>query len=288
VVSRLDLGQRRESRSEFTLTIGGAARVTSSTDSKMEVATDLWIDEEPQEVSVPPGGERSVAVRVSNLGEEALTLSVGVGDARLESDGRWTYATSEIPVEGLTIEVSPDTVVIEPKSSAAVRARVKLNENSVLSEPVAKTVRFVGLTSREVGEFTTVYDAGAIIIVEATNRGGASLKIEGLELIRVHPQSNPGSAILTVANTGEGIGEVKGRVRLRADPGDVVAELSIGRGNWERIMPGSQRKFRMPLPLVDSGVFVVEAELEQNSAEGELLTADASFTSTEDIPEGLR
>lgn len=288
VVTRLDLGQRRESRSEFTLAIGGSARVTSSTDSKMEVATDLWIDQQPQEITVPPGGQRSVAVRLSNLGEETLTLKVGVGDARLESDGRWTYATSEIPVAGLTVEVTPDTVVIEPKSSAAVRASVRLAENSVLSEPVTKAVRFVGLTSREAGDFTTVYDAAAIIIVEATNRGGASLKIEDLELLRVHPQSNPGSAILTVANTGEGIGEIKGYVRLRADPGDVLAEMAIGRSNWQRIMPGGQRKFRMPLPLVDSGVFVVEVELEQKSAPGELLTADASFTSTSDIPEGLR
>jgi hypothetical protein len=288
VVSRLDLGQRRESRSEFMLAIGSSARVASSTDSKMEVATDLWIEQQPQEITVPPGGERSVAVRLSNLGEETLTLKVSVEDARLESDGRWTYAASEIPVAGLTVEVTPDTVVIGPKSSAAVRARVRLDENSALSEPAAKAVRFVGLTSREDGDFKTVYDAGAIIIVEATNRGGASLKIEDLELVRVHPQSNPGSAILTVANTGKGIGEIKGHVRLRADPGDVLAELAIGSRNWERIMPGSRRKFRMPLPLVDSGVFVVEVELEQKSAGGELLTADASFTSTDAVPEGLR
>lgn len=288
VVSRLDLGQRRESRSEFTLAIGGSARVASSTDSKMEVATDLWIDQQPREITVPPGGQRSVAVRLSNLGEETLTLKVSVGDARLESDGRWTYAASEIPVAGLTVEVTPDTVVIEPKSSAAVRASVRLGENSVLSEPVTKVVRFVGLTSREAGDFTTVYDAGAIIIVEATNRGGASLKIEDLELLRVHPQSNPGSAILTVMNMGEGVGEIRGHIRISSATGDPIAEMDIGSRNWERIMPGSQRRFRMPLPLVDSGVFTVQAELEQKDDAAELLRFSVSFTSTEAIPEGLR
>ncbi len=290
-VGRLELGERRESRSEFTLTVagtGGGALSAAHADAKTEIGTDLWIEQPVHEISLPPGAVRSVPIRVSNLGEETITLDVVVEDARLESDGRWTYSDSPVSTSGLTVEVVPDTLVVGPNASAAVKATVQLDRDASLSSTVTKGVRFIGRTGPETGEWQTVYDVGALIVIESRSGGDASLAIENLELVRSHPQSNPGSAVLTVTNHGGGVGEIKGRVALMSELGDLIAELAIGSRNWERVMPEGQRKFRMPLPLVADGVFVVRVELEQKNAPGDVLRTDASFTSTESIPEGLR
>jgi hypothetical protein len=64
--------------------------------------------------------------------------------------------------------------------------------------------------------------------------------------------------------------------------------MAIGSRSWERVMPGGERKFRMSLPLVAEGTFTVSVDLEQNGGEADPLYADATFTSTDVVPEGLR
>lgn len=290
-VGRLELGERRESRSEFTLSVtgaGGAASTAGLDGAKSEVGTDLWIEQPVHEINVPPGAVRSVPIRVSNLGDETIELDVVVEDARLEPDGRWTYAASPVSPSGLTVGVSPDTLVIGPRVSAAVRATVTMDRDAGLQETVTKGVRFVGHTGETAGEWRTVYDTGALIIIEPRSGGTAALRVESLDLIRSHPESNPGSAVVTIANGGDGVGEVRGRVLVHSEAGELVAEMAIGSRNWERVMPQGERKFRMALPLVAEGVFTVSVDLEQKGGEGEPLRADASFTSTEVVPEGLR
>jgi len=290
-IGRLELGDRRESRSEFVLAVSGTGATVSAAEvegTKSELGTDLWIEQPVHEISLPPGAVRSVPIRVSNLGDENIALDVVVEDARLESDGRWTYADSSLPVPGLTVEITPDSLAVAPNVSSAVRATVRMDPDAEIDETVTKAVRFIGHSGEGVGEWRTVYDAGALIIVKPKGAGHASLRIESLDLIRSHPETNPGSAVLTVANEGDGVGEVRGRVSLRSDADELVAEMTIGSRNWERVMPGGQRKFRMSLPLVAEGVFTVSVDLEQRGGEGEPLHADESFTSTETVPEGLR
>ncbi len=289
-VGRLELGERRESRSEFALAVsgtGGAAAADLVEGAKSELGTDIWIEQPVHEFSLPPGAVRSVPIRVSNLGESAVTLDVVVEDARLEADGQWTYASSPIPTPGLTVEVAPDTLVLGPKESSAVRATVQMDRDAQFDATVTKGVRFVGRSGEESGEWQTVYDAGALLIIKPRGGGHASLRVKSLDLVRSHPESNPGSAVLTISNEGDGVGEVRGRVLLHSDAGELVAEMAIGSRRWERVMPQGDRKFRMSLPLVAEGVFTVSVDLEQKGNEGEPLTADASFTSTEIVPEGL-
>ncbi len=290
-VGRLELGERRESRSEFVLVVSGAgsaAAAASVKGTKSELGTDIWIEQPVHELSLPPGAVRSVPIRVSNLGESAVTLDVIVETARLESDGQWTYASAPVPSPGLSVAVSPDTLVLGPKASTAVRATVQMDRDAELDQTVTKGVRFVGRPGDDGGEWQTVYDAGALLIVKPRGAGRAALRVKNFELVRSHPESNPGSAVLTIANEGDGVGEVRGRVLLQSEAGELIAEMAIGNRNWERVMPQGERKFRMSLPLVAEGVFTVSVDLEQKDGEGEPLTADASFTSTETVPEGLR
>lgn len=290
-VGRLELGERRESRSEFALVVsgaGGAAAAALVEGAKSELGTDIWIEQPVHELSLPPGAVRSVPIRVSNLGESAVTLDVAVEDARLEPDGQWTYASSPLPSTGLSIEVVPDTLVLGPKASSAVRATVQMDQDAEFESTVTKGVRFVGRRGDDDGEWQTVYDAGALLIVKPRGAGRAALRVKNFELVRSHPESNPGSAVLTIANEGDGVGEVRGRVLLQSEAGELIAEMAVGNRNWERVMPQGERKFRMSLPLVAEGVFTVSVDLEQKDGEGEPLTADASFTSTETVPEGLR
>ncbi len=290
-VGRLELGERRESRNEFVLSVAGMERTTSAAEvsgAKSEVGTDLWIEQPVHEIDLAPGAVRSVPIRVSNMGDEEIRLDVVVGDARLEADGRWTYADSPARIDGLAVEVAPDSLVVGPRVSSAVRATVSMDRDAEFDETVTRGVRFVGRAHEESGEWRTVYDAGALIIIKPRGGGRASLRVESLDLVRSHPESNPGSAVLTIANEGDGVGEVRGRVSLHSEQGDLVAEMAIGKKSWERVMPRGERKFRMSLPLVAEGIFTVKVDLEQNGDEEAPLTADASFTSTEVVPEGLR
>jgi hypothetical protein len=286
-VSRLDLGDRRESRSQFDLTVGGAGGSAQLSDGGIELGTELVIDDPIREIRLPAGGQRSVAIRLRNTGDEPIALGVATHDARLESDGRWTYAATAMEHPEFTVEVSLDSLVIEPQSSTTLKATVSAKKDAQLSSTVIKGVRFTGSASGQSGNGRTVYDTGALIVIEPVGAGTASLEVSDLELVRMIPDRNPGSVVLTVANFGEGVGEVQGSVKLTRDSGELVAELIIGAQRWERIMPGGHRKFRMSLPIVDEGTFVLTAELSQKGRP-DVLRAETSFISTESFPEGLR
>jgi hypothetical protein len=292
VVSRIYLGERKESRSEFSLAVGGGAQgspAAGEADRRMELGTDLWIEEPIHEVDAPPGAARSVVVRLRNLGETTVSVRAAVEDARLEEDGRWIYSVSESTLPGLVMAVSPDSLLIGPGANAAVRANIELAREAALDSTVVKAVRFTGRSHHAAGSgWEAIYDTGALIIVKPTSAAAASLEVVGLEFIRAAPDRNPGSAVLTLANRGTGIGGVKGRIVLMRENGELVSEMPIGRTTWQRVMPGRERKFRMPLPPLDEGPFVVAAELSQKDATGPDLRVEARFTSVSSIPEGLR
>lgn len=286
-VSRLDLGERRESRSQFDLTVGGTGGIAQLSDGGAELGTELVVDDPIREIRLPAGGQRSVAIRLRNTGDEPIAVGVAVYDARLESDGRWTYAATATEHPEFTVEVSLDSLVIEPQSSTTLKATVSAKKDARLSSTVVG-VRFTGNASGQTGNGRTIYDTGALIVIEPVGAGTASLEVSDLELVRMVPHKNPGAAILTVANQGEGVGEIKGSVKLKRDSGELIAEMVIGNKRWERIMPGGQRKFRMSLPIVDEGTFILTAELSQKGRPDDVLRAETSFLSTEGYPEGLK
>jgi hypothetical protein len=287
-VVRLDLGQGRESRARFSVDIGSNETVEGSPEGRAELGTDLWLEEDMFELSLPPGGTRSVPVRLKNLGDEPIALTAAVEDARLEPDGAWTFGGALTPVPGLHVKISPDSLVVAPKRTAVVRASVSLDRDATVA---STTVRGVRLTSSptEAGEGReSIYDTGALLVLTPATGGRAAPSIAALELIRSDPERNPGSAVLAVVNRGLATSNIKGTIVLRRASGPTIATMAIGRDRWEPITPGGRREFRMPLPIVDEGEFVVAAEImEESSAEGPL-RAEATFTSTEAIPEGLR
>ncbi|MCK4512969.1 hypothetical protein KAW64_14585, partial [bacterium] len=283
-----DLGDGRESRSQFDLAVGGTGGSAQLSDGGIELGTELVVDDPIREIRLPAGGERSVAIRLRNTGDEPIAVGVAIHDARLESDGRWTYAAAETEHVGLTVDVSVDSLVIESRSSTTLKATVAAKKDAHLSSTIIKGIRFTGNASGQSGNGRTVYDTGALIVIEPFGAGTASLAVSDLELIRMIPDRNPGAAILTVANHGEGVGEIQGSVALKRDSGELIAEMVIGEQRWVRIMPGGQRKFRMSLPIVDEGTFVITAELSQKGRADDVLRAETSFASTESIPEGLR
>ncbi|MCK4513346.1 hypothetical protein KAW64_16475, partial [bacterium] len=251
-VARLELGQGRESRSEILLDVRGGVPATSEAERRMEIGTDLWIDEQAQEISLPPGAQRSVAVRVSNLGEDPIALKVTVEEARLEASGRWTYAASDIPHPGLTVDASPESLMLDAGANAVVKATVRLEKDATLESIVVKGVRFTGRSAHATSDdWEGVYDAASLIIIEPTGGEAASLEITELELIRPSLSRNPGSVVLAVANRGSGVGAIRGVLTLKRETGELIAEMAMGRKSWERVMPGKLRKFRMPLPIVD-------------------------------------
>ncbi len=287
-VSRLDLGEGRESRSQFDLTVGGAGGIAQLSDGGIELGTELVVDDPIREIRLPAGGQRSVAIRLRNLGDEPIAVGVAIYDARLESDGRWTYAATATEYPEFTVEVSLDSLVIEPRSSTTLKATVSAKKDARLPSTAVKGVRFTGNAPGTTGNGRTIYDTGVLIAIQPVGAGTASLEVSGLEFIRMAPGKNPGAAILTVANSGQGVGEIQGSVTLKRDSGELITDMVIGSKRWERVMPGGNRVFRMSLPIVDEGTYILTAELSQKDRPDDVLSAETSFTSTEGYPEGLK
>ena len=99
-------------------------------------------------------------------------------------------------------------------------------------------------------------------------------------------QAKPSSAFSPVAVTPDG--DMPAVMTITEKEGALDVEMDIGGKRWERIMPGGHRTFRMKLPLVDEGTYVVTAELSQKDQPESALEAEASFVSTESYPEGLK
>jgi hypothetical protein len=233
---------------------------------------------------------RARLVRVRNVGEVAIALKATIEDARLESDGSWTFGRSDESVPGLAIEVAPDSLVVEPNRTGQFRTSVRLDKGATIESAIIKGVRLTGSAvdgSSDEG-WETIYDTGALLVITPAARGDAQVDILRLTLVRTSPDRNPGSAILSIANSGGATGRVKGSMILRRMSGQVIATMAIGENRWEPVMPGGRREFRMPLPLVDEGVFVVEAEIVQEDPSVGPRRTEVDFTSTEVIPEGLR
>ncbi|MCK4681063.1 hypothetical protein KAT82_08030, partial [bacterium] len=196
--------------------------------------------------------------------------------------------TASVP--GLSIEVTPVNLVVEPKRTAVLRASVSMEKGTDLESTVVKAVRLTGSTtggSVEEG-WETIYDAGALIVMTPAAQSEAKVDIVDLTLVRSRSDRNPGSAVLSIVNSGGATGHVKGSMALKRASGQVIATMTIGEEGWRPIMPGGRREFRMPLPLVDEGVFVVEAEIVQRDSSTGPVRTEAHFTSTEATPEALR
>lgn len=287
--ARLDLGEGKESRRAFSIEVGwgGAAKAA---EEMREIGTDLWLEEEIVELDLPAGAVRSVPVRLRNLGEGEIRLEAGVRSARMEEDGRWTFADGAEEDGSATFEVRPDTLLLRPKRSGAFHATVRLAREARLEAPIVRAVR---ITGRETGpgadgEWVRVYDTGLLLVLRPPTLGGAKPEIASLSLVRSRPDKNPGSAVLTLANAGGTTAYLKGTLALRRSDGRAYARMGIGGEEWEPVLAGGRRVFRMPLPLVDEGDFVVTAEIVSKEAGGAPLRAETGFTSTESVPEGLR
>jgi len=196
--------------------------------------------------------------------------------------------TTSIP--GLSIEVTPVNLVLKPRQTAVFRASVSTEKGTALESTIVKGVRLTGsATDGSVEEgWETIYDIGALLVLTSPTHGEAKIDIVDLTLIRSRPEKNPGAAVLSIANSGAATGLVKGSVVLRRTSGQAIATMTIGEDDWKPITPGRERKFRMLLPLVDEGDFVVEAEIVQKDSSTGPIRAEAQFTSTEAIPAGLR
>jgi hypothetical protein len=288
-VVRLDLGEGRESRAQFTVNVGGGVSMGEKT-RRSELGMDLVLEKALFEVTLPSGGVRTLPIRVRNLSDTTTALDATVEDARLESDGSWTFMGTTTSIPGLVIEVTPVNVVLKPRQTAVFRASLRMEKGTDLESTIVKGVRLTGSATDGLVEegWETIYDIGALLVVTPPTHGEAKVDIVDLTLVRSRPERNPGSAVLSIVNSGGATGLVKGSMVLRRTSGQAIATMTIGEEDWKPIMPGGRREFRMPLPLVDEGDFVVEAEIVQKDSLTGPVRAEAHFTSTEVVPEGLR
>jgi len=185
--------------------------------------------------------------------------------------------------------VAPESIVVPAKRSATFRATLRLPRDAEVSGTLVKGLRLKGMsTTASSSGRPTVYDTGALLVVSTGKVTEAQIEIQDLELVRSNEVRNPSSAVLTIANRGSSPGHIKGDLVLSRSSGQVFSTMKIGERNWEPVMPGGNREFRMPLPKVDLGEFVVSAEIFlRDSGEGPQRKS-VEFISIEALPEVLR
>lgn len=287
-VARLVLKGRIQSRSNFEVEISkslygrsyGGKIVTQSM-----YDLDLWIEPDVIEITVPPGGTRNVAIKIRNQDERSAVLHAQVYEVQLESDGLLTFPEAATPSSDW-VTVSPESLTVDPRRLATVMARIKVPRDR---PDMGSLIRAVRITATTIGEEEeSGYEFGTLIIATDPKAPQPKLELAPLILISKSAETNPTAAVLNVKNPGVRVARVTGRITLERRDGQEIAYLTIGRLRPEIILPGDDRKFRMPIPPVDKGRFRVRAELEIPGQKGSRVQSEAVFTSTIELPTGIR
>jgi len=288
---KLDLGEGRESRRKFALKVGEAGGGPGTVlGDREEIGAELWLEKDLHELNVPPGATRTVPVKVRNLGTRPIALTAAIRTATMATDGALLVTDAAAEAPGLNVAVAPENQVLRPRGNATFRVTVSVEHGAEFTKPIIKRLQLTGVVEgdEQPAGWRTVYDTGCLLVIAPPRIEPAKLSIIDLELIRISPTRDPGSALLTVGNAGGTTGFLKGHLAMAHDAGSVMGKLNLGGERWEPILPGGKRVFRMPLPLVDAGVYTVSAELVQKDSGDPPLKASTQFTSTVEIPEGVR
>jgi len=289
-VSRLLLNGRWQSRSEFQLRVPAGLGGTSHSAElvqKSEYDLNLAVEPEMVEVTVPPGAHRTVPVRIRNLDEREADVRLDVSDVQVEKSGLYTFSESSVDTSDW-ISVSPESLRIGTRRTSTVRAQVKVPKNRPEEGALVRALRLQATAQSKEEEWRSGNEFGVLIVAVDPKAPPARLMVGKPKLIRVSPDKNPTTAVVTVKNEGGRVARVSGQILLERTNGQRVRTLEVGRRREEIILPGSEREFRLAIGPLDEGAFQVTAELGLAGYAGSTESAEVTFESTTTTPAVFR
>lgn len=291
---RLRLTQKAQARKEFELKVpgrrSGTATIAAQAGEKVELDINLSVDPMLIEEAIPPGGMRTLPIRVRNEDTREVHVRAQVTQARMEPSGMFTY-TETAQYETLDwLSVTPETFDLGPRRSTTVRVQAAIPKTGSLPMPLVAVVRlqaFAAPTEYH-GDWSSGGEFPVIVVVQDPKAPEANLEIVRFEVVRPSREQNPSAAVLRVKNTGSKVARAYGMILLERSSGQEIARMEIGSSQPELITSGSEREFRMPLGPLDAGKFRVRAELSVLGDKGSTKRAEVTFQSTATVPAGLR
>jgi len=290
---RLDLTQRAQARKEFQLEVPGGttgAAIAGEPAAKRELDLDLSVQPSVVEITTPPGGRRTLAIRVRNRDLRKAHVQVDVTKARMERNGMLTYVEAGDTDAAPWLTVSPVSFDLGPNRSTAVRVQASIPRSGETAAPLIRVLRLQAEapSTPDHADWASGGEYPVLIVIQDPRAPAASLETVSFDVVRPNRQQNPTAAVILVKNTGGKVARAYGRITLERTSGEEIAYMDIGASQGELILPGGEREFRMPLPTLDKGEFRIRAEISPGPGGGEKAVAEEEFETYTDIPEGLK
>jgi len=268
--------------------VSGQQSITAKAGKKVELDVDLVIEPDIFEVTIPPGGFRTLPIRVRNNDSRDAHVRVQLTQAVMEPSGMLTFPDAASDESFSWLSVSEKD--IQPNRQKAIQVKASIPRENPPEFPLMGVVRLQAEAAATEyhddwasgGEFAT------LVVVMDPKTPPANLEIAEFDLVRPAPDKNPAAAVIQVKNTGGKVAKIRGRLLLERKSGVEILHMDIGDLRSELILPGSIREFRLPLGALDEGDFRVRAEFTTLGKDAAKVKEEKIFTSLSEIPEGLR
>lgn len=290
VVARLLLNGQYKSVSHLNIEIPqsiGKENIIGQLISKSEFDLNLWVEPDLVELTLTPGAVRTVPIRIQNRDERPARVFASVRDVTMEKNGLLTFPEGGFENEEM-VKVIPESLEVAPRRTAVLRAQISVprDTSGIGAFMRAVHIKISGPKTEE--EWGNDTEFGVLLVASDPKSPPAEMEIDELTLIRPNPDSNPATAVVSLKNSGEKVARFKGEIAVERVTGESIATMEIGRGQDEIILPGAVREYRMGIPPLDAGDFRVRAEFTTIGKEAVKAKNEVTFTSTAEIPEGLR
>jgi hypothetical protein len=282
---RLRLTEKIQARKEFTLEVPGqisaGSTVSARGGEKSELDVDLVVKPQLIEVVIPPGGQRTLAIKVrNNEDSREARVVTQVNQAHMETSGMLTYPEFDQEQAHDWLTVSPDSFQLAPKRATTVRLKAVIPKTDTPPMPLMGVVKLQAEAPST--EFHDDWSSGGefpvIIVVHEPRAAPADLEIVDFRVMRPSPGRNPTAAVLRVKNNGVKVARVYGLMALERSSGQEIVLRDIGSSQPELILADSEREFRLPLGPLDRGGFRVKAEISILGSRGTTQSKEITFT----------
>jgi P pilus assembly chaperone PapD len=280
---RLRLSEKAQARKEFDLEVPGqisaGSTVAAREGEKAELDVNLSVQPQLIEVVIPPGGQRTMAIKVRNEDTRDAHVSTQITQAQMELSGMLTYPEVAQGQANGWLTVSPESFQLAQKRATTVRVKAMIPKTGTPPMPLMGVVNLqVNASPTEHhDDWSSGGEFPVIIVVHEPKASPADLEIMNFRVLRPSQGKNPTAAVLRVKNTGVKVARVYGLMLLERTSGQEIVLRDIGSSQPELILPASEREFRMPLGPLDKGGFRVKAEVSILGSQGSTKSKELTF-----------
>ncbi|MCK4546166.1 MAG: hypothetical protein KAW17_01880 [Candidatus Eisenbacteria sp.] len=273
---RLLMGARWRTQSKFDITIPKprpGAVATGGLLDRSEFDLDFRVEPPYLEAVLPTGGTRTLTLRVQNRDTVAVDVRASVVDVHQETNGFLTFTEVADP-DKQWASVSPETARLNPHASMSFLVTVTKPEWTAGTFGMC-AVRVAGAAGVDEAGYLSEVEMGIPVIAVPPSAKTPQLRIESLDMTRPQATSNPTAAVLVLENVGGRVASITGSIIVEREHDQRrIQTMQFGRRGDFILPPGGTREFRMPMPLLDKGIFRLAARAEVAGMGGKSAVSD--------------